>query len=197
VLRRRARGGCESSVEDRELLRQTCTVHPVKRSLIRFLLAVCIVGVATAPAASASDPVGDFFKRLGNSIKNAGKSPPKRTSKSGSKRPGEKESPSSSPFPVMSPSPTPGVVVRLATVAPPSKGAKRDLPYAIPVPDRAGFVTSPFAGFPDAVDLLSFRPEWRNRSRFQVGAASRASKRSRLRSTGQDRGIRRLKNDWR
>jgi hypothetical protein len=114
-----------------------------------------------------ADPVGDFFKKLGNSISNAGKRQPARrgTAKSGAKRPGSKDSNTPPGQPeqnapdsaaLLSPSPAP--MVRVATAAPPAKGKKRDVPYGIPVPGKQGFATSPFA--PDAgyVDVHDFPP---------------------------------------
>jgi hypothetical protein len=38
----------------------------------------------------------------------------------------------------------------------PNKSSKRDIPYAIPVPNKPGFVTSPFAPRAGYVDVRGF-----------------------------------------
>lgn len=47
-------------------------------------------------------------------------------------------------------------VVRTAGSVPPSKRPRRDLPYGIPVPNKAGFVTSPYAPKSGYVDVRGF-----------------------------------------
>ena len=47
-------------------------------------------------------------------------------------------------------------VVRVADGVPPSKRPRRDLPYGIPVPNKAGFVTSPYAPKAGFVDVRNF-----------------------------------------
>jgi hypothetical protein len=119
---------------------------------------------STGPAAQAN-PFGDFFKRIGRSVSTAGKHQPARRSssaKSGSKQtdPNSEnqtgvvtavnaDSASSKKF---SPS------VRTASVAPDSKGGKRDTPFAIPVAGKKGFVTSPFSPEGNYIDVHAFTP---------------------------------------
>jgi hypothetical protein len=108
-----------------------------------------------------ADPVGDFFRKLGNSIAHPQKkSRPARKSTSASKPANSNASPAPSPSASASPTvgPPSSQNVRSASAAPISRGKKRDVPYGIPVPGRQGFVTSPFA--PDAgyVDVRSFPP---------------------------------------
>jgi hypothetical protein len=126
--------------------------------------------LASEPSAMAN-PIGDFFKRVGNSIAHPRQSPTPRPSKrntpAGNKRkaasldapPTELGIPSApaptpTPTPMHQPMPVP-LVVRSAAGAPPSK-ARRDLPYGIPVPGKPGFVTSPFAPKSGYVDVRGF-----------------------------------------
>ena len=47
-------------------------------------------------------------------------------------------------------------VVRTAASVPPTKRPRRDLPYGIPVPNKPGFVTSPYAPKSGYVDVRGF-----------------------------------------
>ena len=47
-------------------------------------------------------------------------------------------------------------IVRSAAVVPPAKRSRRDLPYGIPVPNKQGFVTSPYAPKAGYVDVRGF-----------------------------------------
>ncbi|MDQ6624024.1 MAG: hypothetical protein M3Y86_11155 [Verrucomicrobiota bacterium] len=58
------------------------------------------------------------------------------------------------PTPLNTPAPEP--IIRVAQEAGGSKSSRRDLPYAVPVPNRAGFVTSPYAPKQGLVDVRSF-----------------------------------------
>ena len=140
----------------------------------RFVLIFAMsLFLATPPSAVAGNPIGDFFKRLGDSIAHPRstpaprKTPPKRSS---AKKPNEPApSPGMSPGappapPVSTPTPPPPQrtpmpvppVVRSAAMVPPAKRSRRDLPYGIPVPNKPGFVTSPYAPKAGYVDVRGF-----------------------------------------
>lgn len=128
-----------------------------------------VVALALAQNAAA-DPIGDFFRRIGRTLSKA--HPPadknktqKNTRRSGPSRPGEGNAQpppaqaSPSPAQVVSPTATPvpsttasPVMIRRAFRDPQSAGL-RDIPYAVPVPNHPGFVTSPFAPTRGWVDV--------------------------------------------
>lgn len=122
------------------------------------LLAVC-VGATCAEA----DPVGDFFKRLGRSLTQPQqpKQPARRTPKKGAPDDSRSPAPTPQPVPQQSPTPTPmptptAISERRATAVPQSGGSREDLPYAVPVSGRPGFVTSPYAPTRGLVDVREF-----------------------------------------
>jgi hypothetical protein len=123
---------------------------------------VAIAFVAAQPARAG---IGEFFKALGNSIAHPGqkkKTPAPKTTTNKSKtkenqQPAEYPPTPSPPAP--SPTPTPTATstqppVRPAS-APPIK-TKRDIPYGIPVPNKPGFVTSPYSPKAGYVDVRGF-----------------------------------------
>ena len=122
--------------------------------------------------AAAGNPIGDFFKRLGNTIAHPSHTPSPHPTPS-KKRTGRKQtvnepaepqdapaaSPSAPPAPTPAPSRTPmpmPLVVRTAIGVPPTKRPRRDLPFGIPVPNKPGFVTSPYAPKSGYVDVHGF-----------------------------------------
>jgi hypothetical protein len=123
-------------------------------------------------SATAGNPIGDFFKRIGNSIAHPQSTPPPTRKKprqvptARTKNENEQAPPaatptalSAPPAPVPTPTPTPMPVspmVRSAAGVPPSKRPRRDLPYGIPVPNKPGFVTSPYAPKSGFVDVRGF-----------------------------------------
>jgi hypothetical protein len=129
--------------------------------------------LAGGHSAAAGNPIGDFFKRLGNSIAHPSSTPPPSRNKknaAGKKQnnnertapqdappavPPVLPSPTASPTPVRMPMPLP-MMVRSATGVPPTKKPRRDLPYGIPVPNKPGFVTSPYAPKSGFVDVRGF-----------------------------------------
>ena len=145
---------------------------PLKRVVVILSVFVFFAG---GHAAGAGNPIGDFFKRLGNSIANPGGSPPPRRDakktikrkKAGNDPAGPQDQagavPQVSPAPTPAPAPTVErtpmplpLKVRSAAGVPPTKKPRRDLPYGIPVPNKAGFVTSPYAPKSGYVDVRGF-----------------------------------------
>jgi hypothetical protein len=135
----------------------------LRRGIVSILFAAAFL--SSGDFAVAGNPIGDFFKRLGNSIAHPRPSPtPHREGQKGTT--GKKPSPSEKvvppdmpPMPPPPPPPTPTPTpppVRTAGGVPPTKGLRRDRPYGIPVPNRPGFVTSPYAPKSGYVDVRGF-----------------------------------------
>ena len=123
--------------------------------------------LAGGHSAVAGNPIGDFFKRLGDSIAYPRSSPPPRRNtkkgttgkENGQTAPQEVRPAVSSVSPMPTPTPMPmpvPLMVRSAAGVPPSKRPQRDLPYGIPVPNKPGFVTSPYAPKSGYVDVRGF-----------------------------------------
>jgi hypothetical protein len=115
-----------------------------------------------------ADPVGDFFKRVGQSISKAFQPQPAPTQTKkktrGSRRPPSRESnalepspsaPEEPPKPSKEEQSTPAVLP--ASAAPAGK-AKGDMPYGVPVPGRKGMVISPYSPEANYVDVSAFAP---------------------------------------
>ena len=117
-------------------------------------------------------PVGDFFKKVGQSISKAFQpqpatnQPKKKTTKNTSRRPTSPKSnvPGASPTPLEHPTNpaqeqklTPTVTVLRASAVPVER-AKGDMPYGIPVPGHKGMVTSPYSPEGNYVDVSGFAP---------------------------------------
>ena len=134
------------------------------RGVVSILFAALFL--ASGHFAAAGNPIGDFFKRLGDSIANPHSSPPPRRGPQKNTA-GKKQSdiqkvvppdrpPTPTPAPAPAPTPTPTLTVRTAAGAPPAKGRRRDIPYGIPVPNKPGLVTSPYAPKSGYVDVRGF-----------------------------------------
>jgi len=113
-----------------------------------------------------ADPVGDFFKKLGQSISKAfqPQPTPRPTRKTrGSRQAGSQESnvvetgPSA---PEESPKPAKEEITRtvLPASAAPAEKARGDMPYGIPVPGRKGMVISPYSPEGNYIDISNFAP---------------------------------------
>ena len=104
---------------------------------------------------SDADPVGDFFKKLGQSMSKAFQPQPTprvtRKTRSSQASPGPSEEPSK---------PVKQEVARtvLPASAAPADRAKEDMPYGIPVSGQKGLVTSPYLPEGDYIDVRAFAP---------------------------------------
>lgn len=128
-----------------------------------------VVFLPGSHAAEAGNPIGDFFKKVGNSItrpqhaKNS-----RRPAKAGeTSAPSAKRPPGSTTvvaannanavtgIAVAVLTPTPGPMIRTA-LRPPPDNTRRDLPYGVPVPNKPGLVTSPYSPTRGFVDVRGF-----------------------------------------
>jgi len=120
----------------------------------------------------SAEPVGDFFKKVGQSVSKAFQPQPTpnqtkkktTTAKHVSRRSTSPQSNlvGASPTPLEQPTDlvkeekvTPTVTVSRASTVPPEK-AKGDLPYGIPVPGHKGMVTSPYSPEGNYIDVSAF-----------------------------------------
>jgi hypothetical protein len=118
-----------------------------------------------------AEPVGDFFKKVGQSVSKAFQprptpNPTEKKTKRAARRPSSPQSNlvGASPTPLEQPTDlvkeekvTPTVVVLRAAAVPPEK-AKGDMPYGIPVPGHKGMVTSPYSPEGNYIDVSAFGP---------------------------------------
>jgi hypothetical protein len=129
----------------------------------RFLIALSMTAIMLADSAAAGS-IGDFFKALGNSIAHPGQHPKAKPRNAQNVNKGPKTkgtapeadyppAPAETPIPTATPTQPP---IRVASVPAQSKSSKRDIPYAIPVPNKPGFVTSPYAPKQGLVDVRGF-----------------------------------------
>jgi hypothetical protein len=158
------RGGKSSCILNAE--------HPVYRFRpSRWLfLPVVAVFVLTGHCLDA-DPVGDFFKKVGQSVSKALQPRPTPNPADKKTRHAPRRSTPRNPNPAeASPTPlepatnvvkeeqvTPTITVLRASAVPVEK-AKRDMPYGIPVPGRKDMVTSPYLPEENYIDISGFAP---------------------------------------
>ena len=119
----------------------------------------------------SADPVGDLFKKVGQSVSKAFQprptpNPGEKKTKRAARRPNSRNltATDASPAPVEVPAVVakeenvrPNVVVQRAAGVPPEK-AKGDMPYGIPVPGHKGMVTSPYSPEGNYIDVSAFPP---------------------------------------
>ena len=137
----------------------------MRKGFCIFVTAVALLALADSAGAGS---IGDFFKALGNSIAHPGqkKSKPRDSKKTASKRSKTKGAvqeadyppePTATPTALATPTATiQQVPIRVASLPAQSRSSKRDIPYAIPVPNKPGFVTSPYAPKQGLVDVRGF-----------------------------------------
>ena len=134
----------------------------------KILIGLTMAALCLSAAPVRSGSLGDFFKALGNSIAHPGQKPKPKSSPPPNKRPKTKgseqnaadypPSPTATPLP-QTPTPTATLSqpqVRPASAPPQDRKSKRDIPYAIPVPNKPGFVTSPYSPKSGYVDVRGF-----------------------------------------
>ena len=115
-----------------------------------------------------ADPVGDFFKKVGQSISKAFQPAPNQTKKKTTKSAPRRSTSPQSNLVGVSPTPLeqPPNLVKEEMVTPsvlrasavPAEKAKGDMPYGIPVPGHKGMVTSPFVPEGNYIDVSAFAP---------------------------------------
>lgn len=136
---------------------------PMARLLKTFaLISILTAMIPIAPDAGAN-PVGDFFRKIGRSISHLGhgtpppRSAPKSTNEEDASANGasEKRPETQSTKAVETPAPPP-VDIRPAAVAAPDPKGRRDVPYGVAVPNKPGFVASPYAPTQGLVDVRAF-----------------------------------------
>jgi hypothetical protein len=130
-----------------------------------------LIGLTMGAVLSPANPVlagsvGEFFKALGNSIAHPAqnrkpKPQPqnKRPKTRGAQQNAADSPPSPTGTPLQTPTPTATITqppVRVASAPPQNQSSKRDIPYAIPVPNKPGFVTSPYSPKSGYVDVRGF-----------------------------------------
>jgi len=102
-----------------------------------------------------ADPVGDFFKKVGQSISKAFQPKP-------SQHQTKKHAAEAGPTPLEQPSKSAQEEKVTRTVLPasaaPMEKATGDMPYGIPVPGQKGMVTSPYSPEGNYVDVGAFAP---------------------------------------
>lgn len=122
---------------------------------------ICLLAVALlflSGRSANADPVGDFFKRVGQSISKAFQ--PQPTQHQTKKR--DVHAAEAGPTPLEQPSKSAKEEKVTRTVLPasaaPVEKATGDMPYGIPVPGQKGMVISPYSPEGNYIDVTAFAP---------------------------------------
>jgi hypothetical protein len=135
------------------------------RRVTRPIVSLLVAGFLIVDGVAEARSFMSYLREIGNAITHPQQKRPRsptRKTRHVARKHAMSSRPSSTPGPIPISSPSVGPPsepnVRTATAAPQTRGVKRDTPYAIPVPGKQGFVTSPYA--PDAgyVDVHQFPP---------------------------------------
>jgi hypothetical protein len=118
-----------------------------------LIVVLSFIGFLLMGDAADAGSFGDFLKAIGNSIAHPQKKSPSHTKST--KQPASKNT--ASPKPTVGPSPGPPEERDVHTASAASD-AKADVPYAVPIPGKQGFVTSPFAPDSGYIDVHQFAP---------------------------------------
>ena len=132
------------------------------------IFSVVVVLLLLGERCANADPMGDFFKKVGQSISKAFQPQPTPTETKkktrGSRRPPSRESnvPEPTPGPPQEaskpPKEEPSIPAVLPALAAPPGKAKGDMPYGIPVPGRKGLIMSPYLPEGNYIDVRAFAP---------------------------------------
>jgi hypothetical protein len=145
------------------------------RSIQRFICSRCVLFSAaavflTSGRCASADPVGDFFKKVGQSVSKAFQprptpTPTEKRARHSSRRPGSQNSnipeaptPAEQTTSVVQEAKLTATTTAVRATAVPAEKAKGDMPYGIPVPGQKGMVTSPYLPEASYIDVRGFAP---------------------------------------
>ena len=138
----------------------------------RWILVPVLALLFLSEPCAYADPVGDFLKKVGQSVSKAFQprptpNPVEKKTKRVTRRPSSRNlNPTeASPTPLEQPTNpvqeekvTPPTITVLRASAVPVEKAKGDMPYGIPVPGHKGMVTSPYSPEGNYIDVSAFTP---------------------------------------